>query len=155
MMSEPPRRVAAEVVGPSARISATLGADTLTLERPVPLHVRIDLDPGLHVYRAPVPEGFVATEVEVSAPEGLAVDPPRYPPAHPFRVEGIDHEFAVMDGRVEITVPLTLTAGAGPPLRVAVSVRYQACDHRQCFIPRTETLHLLLPRGSGERPLRR
>ncbi len=70
-------------------------------------------------------------------------------------MEGIDHEFAVMDGRVEIAVPLTLTVAEGAPLRVAVSVRYQACDDRQCFIPRTETLQLVLPRGGGERPLRR
>ena len=155
MTSEPTHRVAAEVAGLGARISATLGANALALGQPVPLHVRIDLDPGLHVYRAPVPEGFVATEVAVSAPAGLTVDPPRYPPAHPFRVEGIDHEFAVMDGRVEIAVPLTLTVAEGAPLRVAVSVRYQACDDRQCFIPRTETLHLVLPRNGGARPLRR
>ena len=152
MTSEPPRRVAAEVVGPGVRISATLGADALTLERPVPLHVRIDLDPGLHVYRAPVPEGFVATEVTVTGPEGLQVEAPVFPEAHPFRVAGIPHEFQVMGGNVEIEVPLSWTLPDNAPdaateVPLDITVRYQACDDQQCFIPRVVALHLDVPVG--------
>ncbi|MDA0301787.1 MAG: protein-disulfide reductase DsbD family protein [Chloroflexi bacterium] len=117
-----------------------------------PLYVRIDLDPGLHIYRAPVPEGFIPTEVTVRGPEGLVVDEAVYPDAHPFRVAGIPHEFQVMDGHVEIEVPLMWTLPDNTPdattqVPLDITVRYQACDDQQCFIPRTVEMRLDVPVG--------
>ena len=146
-----------EAAGEGARISAVLAADSLVFMQRAPLYVRIALDPGLHVYRAPVPEGFVATEVTVTGPEGLLVEAPAFPDAHPFRVEGIPHTFQVMDGQltdgtVEIEVPISWTladnvenAATAVPLEIVV--RYQACDDHQCFVPRTVSMHLDVPVG--------
>lgn len=141
----------AEAQGPEGRISAVLSADALYFMQRAPLYVTLDLGPGLHVYRGPVPEGFVATEVSIDAPEDVQVEPAIYPEAHSFRVQDIPHEFQVMDGRVDIEVPLMVTVSeteaTEPTIHLDVTVRYQACDEQQCFIPRTETLSLDIPRG--------
>ena len=136
-----------EAAGDGARISAVLGSNALYFMQRAPLYVRLDLDPGLHVYRAPVPEGFVATSVTVAGPEGLEVGAPIVPDAHPFRVAGIEHEFQVMDGAIEIEVPLSWTNPDGGTVPLDVTVRYQACDEAQCFIPREVTMHLDVPVG--------
>ena len=141
-----------EAAGEGARVSAVLAADSLVFMQRAPLYVRITLDAGLHVYRGPVPEGFVATEVTVTGPEGLVVEAPAFPDAHPFRVEGIPHTFQVMDGTVEIEVPISWTLNEGETVPLEIMVRYQACDDHQCFVPRTVELHLDVPVGRLYRP---
>lgn len=137
----------AEAAGGGARLTVVLAADRIVYTQRVPLYVRLDLDPGLHVYRAPVPEGFIATEVTVTGPEGLTVLPAEYPPTRSFHVEGVSEEFAVMDGPLQIAVPLMLNVADLEVVPIDVTVRYQACDERQCFIPQTVNLHLDLPVG--------
>ena len=119
------------------------------------LYVRIDLDEGLHAYDQPVPEGYLATEVTVTGPEGLRVGEPQYPPTKPFRVEALNEEFQVFEGRVEIVVPLVSAVREGEHVPIDVEVRYQACDDRECFLPQTERLHLEAPLGALNRPQRR
>ena len=141
-----------EAAGDGARISAVLSSDGLVFMQQVPLYVRIELDAGLHVYRAPVPEGFVATEVTVTGPSDLVVEPAVFPDAHPFRVVGIPHEFQVMDGAIEIEVPVQWIQADNAPdaatvVPLEITVRYQACDETQCFIPRTVVMHLDAPVG--------
>lgn len=141
-----------EAAGEGAQVSAVLASDGLVFMQRDPLYVRIALDPGLHIYRAPVPDGFVATEVTVTGPEQLVVDTPVYPEGHPFRVAGIPHDFEVLDGNVEIEVPIQWTQPDNAPdaattVPLEITVRYQACDEQQCFIPRTVAMHLDVPVG--------
>ena len=145
----------AEAAGEGVRVSAVLAADGLIFMQRVPLYVTLDLDAGRHVYRAPVPEGFIATEVTVRGPDALAVEPAVYPSTRPFAVEGVREPFAVMDGPVRIAVPVMLTSEDLDVIPVDVTVRYQACDEHQCFIPQTVALHLDIPRGVLRRPVRR
>ena len=145
----------AEASADGVRVSAVLAADDLILMQRVPLYVTLDLDPGLHVYGPPVPEGFIGTTVEVTGPPALTADPAIYPATRPFRVDGVAEEFATMDGPVRISVPLTLTAEEDDLIPIDVTVRYQACDEHQCFIPQTVRLHLDVPRGTLRRAARR
>ena len=141
-----------EAAGEGARVSAVLASDGLVFMQRDPLYVRIALNPGLHIYRAPVPDGFIATEVTVTGPDLLVVEQPVYPEGHPFRVADIPHEFEVLDGSVEIEVPIQWTQPDNAPdaatiVPLEITVRYQACDAQQCFIPRTVSLHLDVPVG--------
>ncbi len=136
-----------EAAGEGAKVSAVLSSDGLVFMQRDPLYIRIELDPGLHIYRAPVPDGFIPTEVTVTGPVGLEVDEAIYPDTHPFRVEGIPHEFQVMDGAIEIEVPLSWTLNEGETVPLDITVRYQACDDHQCFVPRTVEMHLDVPVG--------
>ena len=145
----------AESAAGGATVSATLAARELKFMQQIDLYVRIDLDEGLHAYGQPVPEGYFATEVIVTGPEGLRVGEPQYPPTKPFRIEALDEEFQVFEGRVEIVVPLVSAVREGEHVPIDVEVRYQACDDRECFLPQTERLHLDVPLGTLNRPQRR
>lgn len=145
----------ASVEAEGVRLSASLGAESLIPMQRTPLYVRFELDDELHVYAPPVPEGFVAAEVELDLPEGVRAEAPVYPPAHPFRVDGIEHEFMALDGDVEIAIPLSSTLTEGESVAIGVTVRYQACTPRECYLPRTERLELRVPIEDLNRPPRR
>jgi hypothetical protein len=145
----------AEVEAEGIHVSATLAADSLIFMQRVPLYVRLDLDPGLHVYAPPMPEGFIPTQIELDLPEGVEAGELRYPESHPFHVEGIDADFQAMDGRVEIAIPLMSTVEEGELLPIDVTVRYQACTERECYLPQEQRLHLDVPVGRLLRPPRR
>lgn len=145
----------AQVEAEGVRLTVTLGADALRPMQRTPLYVRFDLGPDLHVYAPPVPEGFVAAKVELDLPEGIRAEEPVYPETHRFRVEGIDHEFTAMDGVAEIAIPLSSAITEPGSVHIDVHVRYQACTSRECYLPRTETLHLDVPVEDLVRPPRR
>lgn len=133
-----------------AAVTAALGAAELTPYQRTPLFVRIALDAGQHVYGEPVPEGFIATEVRVSGPEGLRIEAARYPLTHPYQIEGLTETFHVVDGEAEIVVPLLWGVPERPEgdvVPIEVEVRYQACTARECFAPVTEHVRLTLPLG--------
>jgi len=142
----------ADADGPGVRLSATLAEDRLTVMQRTPLLVRLELDPGLHVYGQPVPDGFVATEIAVAPVEGIRIGEVTAPPTRPFRVEGVAQEFRVFDGTVEFAVPLMSELRDQEQVTLDVTVRYQACDDRQCFLPQTRTLTLDIPLGALNRP---
>lgn len=145
----------ADVAGDGIRIEATLGGESLVFMETAMLYVDLHVDPGLHVYGQPIPEGYIPTEVRVSAPEGVQVGEPEYPPTTPFRLEGLDDEFRVFaeDARVKIRIQRLAPDLEAIPLEVTVS--YQACNDRECFLPQTKTLHLDVPVAALNRAPRR
>ncbi len=110
------------------------------------LVVRFSLGDGLHVYGEPVPEGMVATRVEVSGPDGLVTLDPEVPPTRPLRLDGLDLTLNVWDDGVDIVVPFYPRAELVSECRpvdhdsvpIDVTVHYQACTDTSCLAPRTE-----------------
>lgn len=146
----------AEATEAGVKVSATLGASDLKFMQHVDLYVRIDLDEGLHLNAPPAPEGYFATAVTVTGPEGLRAGDPRYPAATTaFSVEGLDEQFRVFEGEVEIVVPLVSAVREGDGVPIEIEVTYQACDAQQCYLPKTERLHLDVPLGRLNLPQRR
>jgi len=115
--------------------------------------VRFHLPEGLHIYGEPVPDGMVATKIEISGPEGLHVYPPILPPTDKLHLEALDAELEVWSGRVDIAVPIWADDQLAPlqtrddpgSAHLEVTVRYQACDDTSCQIPRTEAFELDVP----------
>lgn len=137
-----------------ASISVTLGAPDLKPLQRVELLVRMQLEPGLHVYGDPIPEGYVATTVEVSGPDDVVVEPARMPPTKPFRVEGLSEQFHVLDGDLEIGVPIMLDnvqRRPEEPIPLEVTVRYQACSDHECRLPVTAHTRLEVLSGALNR----
>ena len=136
----------ADVSGDGVSISATLGGDGMVFAEVSILYVDIELDEGLHLYGQPIPEGFIPTEVSVEAPEGVEVAPTRYPPTVPFHIDGIDEEFHTFeDGRIQIAVPINNGLREGDSFPLSVTVSYQACTDRECYLPQKRTLELDVP----------
>jgi len=134
------------------RISAFIHGGKGTIRQGIlrQLIVRCELTEGMHIYGEPVPEGMIPTTVSVSAPDGLIIEDPVFPPTETLRLEGMDLELPVWSGTVDIVIPFypvgELASETRPldleTVEIEVGIRYQACDDRVCFPPKTEKLVL-------------
>ena len=124
------------------------------------LVVRFELAEGLHIYGPPVPDGMIATEVNVKGPSGLVIMDPVLPPAASLRLASPDVELQVWSGTVDIVIPFygvgELVSEVRPldaeSVMLEVDVRYQACDERTCLLPHSETFKLEVPLDVVEVP---
>ena len=105
------------------------------------VNVEVLVPPGWHVYGLPIPDGYVPLSVTVAPIEGLEVGEPVLPTSHPFRVEGLDEQFFVYDGKVSVTMPVVFTRNVGDQT-LHVEVRFQACSTDQCQRPNGVSLAL-------------
>jgi hypothetical protein len=136
----------ADIQGDGVRISATLGGESMVFGEVSTLYVDIELDEGLHIYGRPVPDGFVATELTIEAPDGVRVSEPHYPPAVPLQIHGIDETFNVFEpGVIRMTARISNGLAEGDSFPLLVALRYQACTDRECFLPQQQTLQLDIP----------
>jgi DsbC/DsbD-like thiol-disulfide interchange protein len=152
------RTLSAEVAEHGVTVSATLGASTLSFMQRADLYVRIDLDEGLHVYGRPIPDGYFPLDVAVTAPEGVRAGEPEYPPALPFRIEGLDEDFYAYEDSVEVRVPIVVAVrptGEVSSLPIEAEVQYQACNDRECFNPAKQNIYIDAPVGQLNLPQRR
>jgi hypothetical protein len=109
------------------------------------LHVRFDVEPGWHVYGSPIPTGYTPITVEVDSVSDVVVGRAEAPPNRPFRIQGLDEEFQVHEGRFEVLVPIAVRAAAGTGrVELGVAVRYQACSDAECLPPRSLRIDLTL-----------
>ena len=135
------------------------------------LLVRFELPEGLHIYGPPVPEGLIATEVQIDGPEGFRVMPPVLPATEKLILPDVA-ELNVWHGTVDLIYPFYATGQLAsecrpldtPRVDIDVLVRYQACTDRECLLPRAETFTLSLEldvidipdiqihHGHGQRP---
>ena len=117
------------------------------------LVVRFELAEGLHIYGDPVPDGMVATRVEVEGPPGFVALEPTLPPTHKLRLDAVNVDLEAWSGEVDIVVPFYARgelASETRPLdaseaKIKVEVHYQACTEHECLLPRVEKLELTLP----------
>ncbi len=131
-----------EAAGEGVTVRAWFGKDTYAWGQRVWLTVEVEPAPGLHVYGRPIPEGYYPLDVTVAPIERLVVGEPVYPATTPFRIEGLQEEFAVYERRVRIGIPLTFMIVDGGAMEVEVAVSYQACSTTECLAPNTVRLAL-------------
>jgi hypothetical protein len=116
------------------------------------LVVQFEMADGLHIYGEPVPQGMVATTVQITGPAGIAMLDAQYPPTEPFQIAAMDLDLEVFSGTATIVVPFyakgELASETRPldqdAIELSVEVRYQACTENECLLPRTEILTLNL-----------
>jgi hypothetical protein len=146
--------VEAAAHGPEARargeglaVRAYLDSDTYRTMQRLRLTVELAIEPGLHVYARPVPEGFVPLTVQVAPIDGVEVGELEGPEPEPFRVEGLDEQFFVYEATLKVGLPLTFTKRVGDQT-VAATVRYQACSATDCLVPQAIRLDLPVKNAS-------
>lgn len=137
------------------RVTAAIHGGKASIRQGIRRHVvvRFEMDPGLHIYGEPVPEGMIPTTISVSGPPGLIVENPILPPTTPLRLESLGLELPVWSGRVDLQVPFypngELASETRPldadEVALDVTVRYQACDDEACLLPKTETFSFTVP----------
>jgi len=117
------------------------------------LVVRFELAPGLHIYDEPVPNGMVATQINVEAPEGIRFHELIKPPTHTLTLSDLGIELQVWDGQVDFVLPFyaddrivsVMTRREIESVTFRLELKYQACDSQVCHIPTSKTLELSIP----------
>ena len=125
----------------SAGVEVRVWADAPTYRpyQQLRLHVEVSLSPDVHVFAAPVPDGFTPLSVYVEPLDGLDVGPPSMPAPQPLRFAGLAEEFFIYDGTVQTVLPMRFTKNLGATV-VRLHVEYQACTSTECFRP--DALHV-------------
>jgi peroxiredoxin len=111
------------------------------------LHLELTIASGWHIYGPVVPSGYTGLQIEAeSDPPGVMLGTPRWPETRPFRVEGLDELFNVYERTLDVTVPLDFIVNRGSgPVRLEISVRFQACSETECLPPASLALPLTVP----------
>jgi peroxiredoxin len=104
--------------------------------------VGLAVEDGLHLYVPPIPDGYVELDVTVEAPDGVYWETPDLPIGAAFQVEGLADRFQVVDGLVDLTIPVHIHEDVGD-VTPEVVIRYQACSDDACLVP--DTIRLPLP----------
>jgi DsbC/DsbD-like thiol-disulfide interchange protein len=124
------------------QVVARLDGSPSQASSPACVAVDLTIDPGLHVYGLPVPEGFIPLSVTVVVPsDDWTIGAPIFPPPTEHQMEGFDEAFFIYEDQLSVSVPLAFD-GQGGDTALAVTVRYQACGDRGCFMPQTVELSL-------------
>ncbi len=139
-------------VGGGVLARAYLDSPTYRMMQRLRLAVELQIEPGLHVYAEPVPDGYTPLSVEVAPIEGLEVGALAGPEPRPFQVAGLDERFLVYEDTVKVSLPLTFTVAAEDQT-LDVVIRYQACTATECRPPGALCLRLPVARlAHVERP---
>ena len=128
----------------TATLAAVAALDNATFVRGerVGLRVTLRLAPGIHIYGQPLPAGYIPTTLTVHGPETVEVEPVAYPPTKPFRAAWLDEELPSYTGEVTLTTAVVF-AEQREDVTLTATLRFQACDDAECFIP--EQLTFTLP----------
>jgi hypothetical protein len=128
------------------RFPSSASTDVVHPNQRVALFLDIDLMPKMHVYAEGV-QGYIAIEWKMteSAAKFYAV---RYPAPEKLRLEVINETVPVYRGHVRLgeDVVIGTEAQVKPRLNehgemvLEGSLRYQACDDHECYIPETVPL---------------
>ena len=144
---------AVELGSDQVRISAFLSDESMAFETQSMVHVRFELDDGLHMYGRPLPDNYIASEVTIPDTHGLRVGPAQYPPTYPREFPLLGVTLNVYEGVVDVAIPVTPNAEVfhrtNPDrpevVEVPLSILYQVCSETICYTPRTEMLTLAAP----------
>ena len=143
----------AELGTDQVQISAFLSDSSMKFETQSTIHVRFELNDGLHMYGRPLPEGYIASEVTIPDTPGLRVGAALYPPTHPRAFPELGVTLSVYEGVVDVAIPVTpnvevfhrTNPDRPEVVEVPVSVLFQVCSETICYLPRTEVLSLTVP----------
>ena len=104
----------------------------------VRLALRVTLPEGLHAQSdRPRDPTYIPTTLWVD-PAAATVRELVFPPSTDFRVEGLPEPLAVFEHDIVIGVDALIPAATAPgTLTIPARLRYQACDNRVCYPPRT------------------
>jgi hypothetical protein len=108
--------------------------------QPVSAEIKFRIRAGFHVNsNKPSSELLIPTEIVLTAPSEVRPGKPLYPPGHDFSLTFSPKEkLNVYSGEVTVPIPLAATKPIKPGnYALKGELKYQACDDRSCFPPKT------------------
>ncbi len=127
---------------PSVRV-APIGTIVVTRGSKAPLDIELQVNQGFHVNsHNPSDELLLPTVVHLDPPQGIMIVNIQYPEGEQLamplmgkdKLSVYSGDFAV---KADVRIPSSAALGT---LRVHGDVKYQACNNRQCFPPKTTPL---------------
>ena len=141
---------------PRARITPLTESETIAAGEKARLALTVSLPPKLHVQAdQPRDPSLIPTVLTVEAPAGVQVAHLIYPHPKDFTLEGQSEPLLVFENEFAVGAEIELSPSAAPgELVIPGRFRYQACDDKVCFQPRTERIEWKLhvvPAGTAVR----
>ena len=138
--------IPATVEAKHLRLSSSASTAVVHPNQRVALFLDIDLMPKMHVY-APGVKGYIAIDWKMTG-TAAKLYPVKYPVPENLRLEVIKETVPVYRGHVRLVedVVIGMDAQLKPlldphgELTLEGSLRYQACDDHECYIPETVPL---------------
>lgn len=129
------------------RLSASASADHARPGQRIALSLDIELKPGMHVY-APGVEGYIGIDWNMKSSQAVTVHPVQFPPSKQINLPAIGESVAAYEGRFRLVRDITIAdqkivkplLGSNGELQIEGEFRYQACDDRICYVPKTVPL---------------
>jgi len=100
------------------------------------LIVDIAPKPKMHLYAPGEKEGMPVS-LTIDAQPAFKASPPLFPPPEKYYFEPLKLTQLVFSKTFRITQPIVLSKSSPTGLTIEGSLRYQACDDRVCYLPKT------------------
>ena len=137
----------ANAVVETSHLTVTTSAGTAAGTR-LPLYVDIALKPKMHVY-APGEKDAIPVTLTLTPDETIKVSPADFPAPEKYYFEPIKLTQLVYSKPFRITQLVTVAApasrSAGATRVVKGVLRYQACDDKVCYVPKSVPVSWTLP----------
>jgi thiol:disulfide interchange protein len=139
---------------PRAKVTPLAESDSVAAGSEMRLAVQVSLPANLHVQSdKPRDPSLIPTVLTVEAPSGVRVSNLIYPHPTDFLLEGEKVPLLVFDNEFVVGATISVDASvAAGNLTIPGRFRYQACDDKMCFQPRTERFEWqvrVLPAGAA------
>ena len=108
------------------------------------LSVRIKIKKGFHIQANPASDEFlIPTTLIVQAGKDIVPGKPVYPSGHPYRLIDSTEDLLTYEDEVEINLPVeVLDSAPAGTTSVTGKLRFQSCDDRRCFAPRSISVEI-------------
>ncbi|MGE0641809.1 MAG: thioredoxin family protein [Thermoanaerobaculia bacterium] len=111
----------------------------------------VEVESGWHLQaHVPTYDYLIPTILSFELPEGWVPPAVDYPEPHPWKFAFAEDRLDVYQGRLRVLARLQSPADTAPgTVRLAGTLRYQACDDRQCLPPTTAEAEVEIEIGSS------
>lgn len=123
-------------------VTTSVAPETAASGRTVSLYADVAPKPLMHVY-APGQEGYLAIGLTLDPDASFEAAKAKYPAGEQLFMPLLNETQLVYAKPFRITQDVTLRAGAGAasgPLTIKGTLRYQACDDKICYLPKSVSL---------------
>jgi hypothetical protein len=105
------------------------------------LRVTIQMAAGVHISGRPLPDGYLATTLEVRAPATVTVEPVAYPLPRPLHAVWLDEELPAYAGTITLSTAV-IFAEQREDVTLTADLCFQVCTTEECFVPQRLTFTL-------------
>jgi len=130
---------------PQVKLTYSAGDASVMPGARTSLILDLEMKKGMHVYAPGIQSEYIAIDWTVAHSTGWLAQPATYPPSRNLHLKAIHETVPVYEGHIRLLRDLTMAQQAaltpllapGGALTVEGAFRYQACDARECYPPKT------------------